>query len=718
MRSLIYGTELRRFARSPLSRAALVVVCLIPLLYGALYLWAFWDPTGHLDRMPVALVVADTGATDPDGRPVDAGRQVADSLLEAGTLDWHEVKADQAAKGLQSGDYFAVVTLPADFSASVVSAGGDDPTAADLQVTYNDANGYTARSVLASVLREVRAAVSATLGEQLVDTMLVGFTTLHDQLGTAADGAGQLAAGAADATRGSAQLTDGAGRLADGATELADGVHQAATGAQTLADGTAQLDSGAAAAADGAARLSTGLATLSEATSTLPEDTTRLADGARQVADGNARIAGVVGAAAPAVTDATDRVDAAAGSLTALRDAAIGPLSDYVASNPQDTAAADLLARLQDGRLDAAVTDLTTATGTLRQATDTAVTQTQALATGADQVADGAEQLAAAAPALHSGIDSAAEGSAALAEGTSQLADGTHQAATGAATLADGLARLDTGAAQLATGASDLADGSARLGSGLARLRDGAEQLSNGLADGADQTPSYTDSERAQAREVLADPVQLVTGFAHRAAGNGEGFTPYFSGLALYVGAMIAWMVLRPVAPRAMTAPVSSARVVLAGYAPALLIGAVQAGLLLTVLVTVLGLRPHHLAATVALMVLVSAAYLALQQAIAIAFGPAGRVLVLVLLMLQLTSAGGTYPAELTPQFFQTLHRLLPMTHVVDGLRDSITGDLTRYLGSLSYLLMLTVASLLAGVLAASRNRVWTIRRLHPEFSL
>ena len=72
MLSLTSGTELRRFRRGRLPRLAVAAMLLVPLLYGALYLWAFWDPTGHLDAMPVALVNADTGA-DRAGTRVTAG---------------------------------------------------------------------------------------------------------------------------------------------------------------------------------------------------------------------------------------------------------------------------------------------------------------------------------------------------------------------------------------------------------------------------------------------------------------------------------------------------------------------------------------------------------------------------------------------------------------------------------------------------------------------
>lgn len=41
---LAFGSEIKRFGRSRMTRAAIVVLMLLPLVYGALYLWAFWDP--------------------------------------------------------------------------------------------------------------------------------------------------------------------------------------------------------------------------------------------------------------------------------------------------------------------------------------------------------------------------------------------------------------------------------------------------------------------------------------------------------------------------------------------------------------------------------------------------------------------------------------------------------------------------------------------------
>src|SRR5690606_24542815 len=91
--------ELRRFGRGKLPRAALVALMVLPLLYGALYLWSFWDPYDRRDRIPVALVNEDKGAT-ADGKRITAGDDIAEGLRDSATFDWREVSAQEARRGV------------------------------------------------------------------------------------------------------------------------------------------------------------------------------------------------------------------------------------------------------------------------------------------------------------------------------------------------------------------------------------------------------------------------------------------------------------------------------------------------------------------------------------------------------------------------------------------------------------------------------------------
>ena len=99
--------ELRRFGRGKLPRAALVALLVLPLLYGALYLWSFWDPYGRLDRIPVALVNDDKGAT-ADGKKLAAGDDITKGLRESETFEWHEVSAAEAREGVEDGTLLPV----------------------------------------------------------------------------------------------------------------------------------------------------------------------------------------------------------------------------------------------------------------------------------------------------------------------------------------------------------------------------------------------------------------------------------------------------------------------------------------------------------------------------------------------------------------------------------------------------------------------------------
>ena len=91
----------------------------------------------------------------------------------------------------------------------------------------------------------------------------------------------------------------------------------------------------------------------------------------------------------------------------------------------------------------------------------------------------------------------------------------------------------------------------------------------------------------------------------------------------------------------------------------------------------------------------------------------------MVLLMLQLTSAGGTYPVATEPGFFQVLSPLLPMTHAVTGLRHLIAGGDTGIVwASVAQLLIVFVLAAALSVYASHRRRSWTLEKLHPSLSI
>ncbi|HUX70471.1 MAG TPA: YhgE/Pip domain-containing protein [Cellulomonadaceae bacterium] len=662
------GTELRRFRRGTLPKIAIGSLLLIPLLYGALYLWAFWDPTGHLDRLPVALVNSDSSVTS-NGATVTAGSEVTSRLLASKNLDWVVADASTAARGVADGTYYFALTIPTDFSAKIASAGGADPTAAELMVTYNDANSFLASTLGREAMSQVQTAVSATVSQQAVTSVLVGLGSARDGFARASDGALTLRAA-------SGNLTSGATSVATGASSVASGAADAATGATALATGTAEAATGATALASGTARLSDGATTAAVKSGDLTA-------GASQVATG--------------VDQTTHEVGALATQLPAL-SAGLGQVGSYLAAHADagDSTAATLLQGLQ-------TTETTLPTN--------------------DQLTAMTAQLAA----LDAGAHAVADGSSTLTAGLRALADGTAKAATGARTLADGTATLATGARRLATGTGTLASGSADLATGATAVADGATKVTAGtqslaaaLAGGATAIPQDTASLQTQRAHVISTPVEMTSTDVATAQGFGEGFAPFFIPLALFVGALITWLLLRPVPPRALATPASGWRTTLAGFLPALAIGVGQVAIMLAVIHYGVGLHLANVVGTITFTLLIVAAFLALQQTLNAVFGPAaGKVVILALLMLQLASSGGTYPVETTPEFFRVVHPLLPMSYAVSGLREVITGGIdARLWTSVAYLGALVVVSLAVTAWRAGRMRTWSLERLHPVLEI
>ena len=701
------GFELRRFLRGRLPAAALVVLAVIPLLYGALYLYAFWDPYGRLNHVPAALVMADRPATASDGTNLHAGQDLADELLKRQVFDWTVSTEADAEKGLASGKYHVLLRIPRDFSADLTT-GPDpdaDPRAAQLQVVSDDATNYLSGIFSRTVFDEVRSAAAASASAGYFDKMLIGFTDLKQQTQQAADGAAQLKGGVNDAASGAGQLAGGLDDAHSGADRLAGGLGSAAQGADDLADGLDALNAGAADLATGTQQAATGGRQLADAVDAaadqiepvLRDNAQLIETAANQVAKGADTLAANIG-----------KLDAAAGD--AVRNAE--QLQTYLDGLPDDTPGIDD-ARAAADRLVAAANRVQS---TINDAgLDALATRLHTVAADARKVAAAAPHLADDVAAARTKVDDLATGLGDLATGAQQLHSGAADASSGANDLRGGIFQLASGARQLDGGLGSLSSGGQQLAAGLGQLQGGAAQLASGLADGAKDIPGYGD-DPSQRADVLGDPVALDRSVRHPAATYGVGFAPYFLALALWVGAMIIFMVLRPLNRRYVVPGAPSYRVALAGLLPAITIGLAQAVLLFAVVSVGLGLSPVHPVATLGLLMLTAVAFAAIMQLLGAALGPAGRIVALVLLMLQLTSSGGTYPVQTTPWFFQAAHPLLPMTYVVEALRHTIDGGPagTVHTGVLA-LLAFGACALALTVLVTLRSRRLTPSDLHPE---
>ena len=254
---------------------------------------------------------------------------------------------------------------------------------------------------------------------------------------------------------------------------------------------------------------------------------------------------------------------------------------------------------------------------------------------------------------------------------------------------------------------------------GTGDLASGAATLARKLTDASNKVPSPDARERAREADVLANPVAVRTGNLHPAGVYGRGVAPFFLSIGLWVFGLVAYLLLRPVAGEALASTLRSSTVAVGAWLPAAIVGIAAATVLFAVMELGLGLDADRPLLLLALLWLTTATFTAIVHALRVGLGAVGEVAVLVLLVLQLGGAGGLYPLEIAPGFFDAVHPLLPMTYTIDAFRHAISGGkpgtLTRDLLATAAFLALALG---AATWAVARKRQWTITRLRPELEL
>jgi putative membrane protein len=663
----------------------LVAAVLLPVLFASLVLWSVSDRVDRIDSVPAAVVNLDRPVETGKGehrQTIFAGRLLAAGLTSPGpdqqhTLDWRLTTPEDASTGLREGDYHAVVTIPEDFSRTVAGLTRNDPGSARITVRGNDA----ASALVGLVGDQIAEAATARLNQRITATFLEGMYartgTLKASLGRASSGADRLADGADRLGQGTTQLSSGADRLAgglddlsEGARRLADGAGRLSGGADRLAEGTGRLSAGAGDLSTGTGRLAGGLDRLHGRVRPLPDQTRRLADGAGQVADG---------------------VKGWSQVLLAWRQAC---LSDPVLAGSH-------------ARLCAATA----------QAVGVDNGNAEAMVSGSRGVADGADRLADGTPRLVSAVGQAAGGADRLAGGAARLADGAREVHAGTERLAAGADRLDAGAGRLAEGAREagvgatrLADGSSRLASGSSRLGDGSRALATGLGAGARRIPSVGPQEREALAGAVARPVVSETDRLNATPGAATSLAPGVVALALWLGAFVTYLVRRALPGGVLSSATSPLRVALAGWLPAVLVGAAQSLLLFAALGLLDVVMDSPLGVAVFLLV-PAAVFAALNQAFVAVLGRRrGWMASIVFAVLQAVSLGGLVPVDTAPALIRSLSGVLPVSLAAEGVGHlTLGGRVGSVVGPSATLVVWGVAALVVTAAAARRRQRLTL---------
>ena len=617
--------------------------------------------------------------------------------------------------------------------------------------------------------------------EQLVDgssRLIEGQNKLADGSSQLADGAGTLNQGAGKVNDGAVKLADGSSTLANGASDAHNGASQLADGSAALANGTGSLKKGANDLAQGAQQVADGTHSLKNA---LDQDGVRQLPGtltamcqnlnsidtsapsgdfgtdlsntvvSKVAEDTRQKLAPLVesGSISQETADAIVANINSEQTKSAVASANDQALKNHLAQHGQagsdvlaklqtlkndncvatgESAAAQKLSTLIDGvdKLDSGATAVAQGAGTLRDGITKLDSGATTLADGSAKLADGTGKVADGASTLNNGAAQLAEGTGELKNGTGNLHNGAQQLADGEKEAVDGQNKLHEGATTLQDGSSQLADGTGKLNSstgqiadGAGQLKDGTGQLSTGLQNGTRQIPNLNEEQQKDVASVMSSPVDLEHSSLANGRNYGEGMGPFFMCLALWIGGLMLVQTLRPLNNRALASKAPTARIILGSWLPFGLIGIAQAVLMFAAVKFGLGFQMAHPWLAFLFLCFVAMIFTLFIHGVVVFFGSPGKLIALIIMILQLITAGGTMPYETLPHAMRWMHDFFPMGYAVTGMRRLSYGiNESSLMPIMMYLLLWGAVGLVLGYLGTRRDRIWSLKKLIPEITV
>ena len=652
----------------------LVVMPSIFAWYNVIACWNVFDNTGNLT---VAVANVDDGyESELVPLRVNVGERVVSALRANDEIDWTFTTEEDAVDGARSGRYYAAVVIPEGFSKDMLTFYSDDVQHAKIVYYANEKKSAIAPKITDKGADSVSYQVNEVFAQTLSEVAL-GIAESVSSFADEADADGRIAAV-------SGQVRD-MGAQADRMASVLELYSSLAGASQALVSDSGKLVASAQGAADDAG------AAASQGTSSA-----------------SAMVAAVKGSvddpstALGASDEAFAEVSAASGALfdaasAGAEQGAAGLRGQAEALDAQIARYRDLVAQLEELRgslpsesqpaLDAVVVRLNAVVGLMEGMRDNLAAAAGKLEAGnADVQAERAEVERLADEARQSSEALATSFDSGLKPSLQQLAD---SAGVLAAALGDGLDSLRAAGADLSASAGSAADvlGGARteVDAAAQKLRETAREL-DALGSAVDEALAAGDAGALRAvlgadaqllSRALAAPVGIEREAVFPAENFGSAMAPLYTTLALFIGSLLILVVVKPTVSertREQLDDPQPRQLFMGRFGVLAFLSLAQTtvmglGNLLFLQVQVAEPLLFMLCFWIAGLVFTFLIY-----ALVAAFANLGKAVAVLLLIIQVTGCGGSFPLQLLPPFVQALSPWLPATHVVNAMRAAMFG--------------------------------------------
>lgn len=724
----ILKRDLSRIRGSVVALIVAVGLVIVPTLYAWFNIAGSWDPYGNTGNLKVAVANSDNGyMSDLIPVRVNIGDTVVSALRENDQLDWRFVSESDAVEGVRSGEYYAAVVIPENFSSRMMTVFSSDAEHAEIVYYENQKANAIAPRVTDKAASTVRQQIDETFAKTISDVGLATTSSLlefmdGDQIAAYAGNLSGTLAGAITTLRD-----------ASGSVDEFAGLLQSSTG---LLDSTSDLLASAGTASKDAEALvgdaKTGLSGMHDA----------LDAAVAAINQSLKDSAGDYDAAAKAIDEAFGAADAHVSlTVTQLRDASadvakrasdMRDVQDNILAVERDVEGSNLPEKLKAEL----VQKIDIVANTVGNVANQQELLAKHLSDAAASLETGAADARAKAQAVKDGI-AEAKGSiggvkdsynATLKQQISDLSDAVADVARRGSDMADDLGATVTDLSHAASALSDdlagahavLADASADLVSAADDLQRLKEGLDTAVTSGdLDRVRELIGSDPAALADALAAPVALDRQAVYHIKNYGSAMAPFYTTLSIWVAGIVLAAMLKANVDEADVKALGDQRpheLYLGRYAFFALLAFAQATLVCAGDLLFFGIQCEHPFQFMLVGWLAGFVFSNMIYTLTVSFGDIGKAIAVVLLVMQVAGSGGTFPIEMTADFFQAVYPFLPFTHAINAMHAAMAGaygmEFWIELGTLALYLIPSLALGLVFRRPVIRANRWIIEKL------
>lgn len=660
----IFKRDILRLLKNPVALVITIGVCVIPSLYAWYNIVANWDPYGNTANIKVAVANNDQGTSNEYVGELNAGDETVSKLKENDQLGWVFTDADTAVEGVKSGEYYAAIIIPDDFSTNLTSMLTGTFTQPQLEYYCNEKKNAIAPKVTDTGAQTVEEQINETFVATVSETLVEKIQNAAGDLD--AQGAETQGGILENVQRSNQALQDVRDALAGMQKTIATSKEAGAKADETLSALSGQIPSLVNALDKGDALLASARTSSRNFASSL---NTTLSHGLTQMgkASSNANVA--VGKLSGAISAAGGKVDGALADVQMVINDVNRIIIDIreitgIDSGLVLSALEEQLAELQtlkDALQDQSA-DIQNSAGAIAGAVSSLDSATQQGISAMEGVQQ--DMASTVLPQLSQGMDSFSEVSGDL---------------TGVvASLEPTIAQARGVLSQLTTTLDQASSTMSQADSSLEKLQGTLSTAANDVAalrasESLDKLDEILGASSADLADFMSSPVTLTTKAVYPVSNYGSGVAPFYTNLALWVGGCVLIAIIKLEVDGEGIGAFTATEGYFGRWLLLVVLGFVQA-FIVCCGDLVLGMQCLRPELFVLAGIFTSFVYVNIIYALASAFKHIGKALVVILVIVQIPGSSGMYPIEMMPDFFQRLHPLLPFTYGISAMRETIGG--------------------------------------------